>query len=119
MSEADIGPETDGAARELTAFQRTILTILAEEPLYGLAIKSKLETYYDDDVNHGRLYPNLDKLIERGVVSKSEVDGRTNEYALTEEGYRVLLDHFAWAFSKIITNDDRADDIRQLVEQSQ
>jgi len=117
MSEAQTVAETPGIARELTAFQRNILTILAEEPRYGLAIKRELETYYDDDVNHGRLYPNLDDLVEMGLVEKSELDKRTNQYGLTDEGYQALLDQLAWSFDKIITTDERADDIQNLVEQ--
>jgi DNA-binding PadR family transcriptional regulator len=116
MSEAQTVAETPGIARELTAFQRNILTILAEEPRYGLAIKRELETYYDDDVNHGRLYPNLDDLVDLGLVEKSELDKRTNQYALTDEGYQALLDQLAWSFDKLIIDDDRADDIADIVE---
>jgi len=116
MSEAQTVADTPGIARELTAFQRNILTILAEEPRYGLAIKRELETYYADDVNHGRLYPNLDDLVEMGLVEKSELDKRTNQYALTEEGYEALLDQFAWSFDKLIVDEDRAADLEDLIE---
>jgi DNA-binding PadR family transcriptional regulator len=116
MSEAQTVADTPGIARELTAFQRNILTILAEEPRYGLAIKRELETYYDDDVNHGRLYPNLDDLVEMGLVEKSELDKRTNQYALTDEGYQALLDQFAWSFNKLIVDEDRAADLGDLIE---
>ncbi len=118
MSEALTVAESPGIARELTAFQQNILTILAEEPLYGLAIKRELETYYDDEVNHGRLYPNLDDLVEMGLVEKSELDKRTNQYSLTNEGYQAILDQLGWMFSKIVTDAERADDIETLVEQS-
>jgi len=119
MSEAQTKPDTPGIARELTAFQQNILVILAEEPRYGLAIKRELETYYDDEVNHGRLYPNLDDLVEMGLVEKSELDKRTNQYALTEEGYETVLDQLGWEFSKIVTADDRAADLRDLIEAAQ
>lgn len=52
-------------------FQRNILTILAEEARYGLAIKGELEEYYRSEVNHGRLYPNLDDIVELGLVEKN------------------------------------------------
>jgi DNA-binding PadR family transcriptional regulator len=117
MSEAQTVVETLGIARELTAFQRNILTILAEEPRYGLVVKGELETYYDDDVNHGRLYPNLDDLVEMGLVKKSELDKPTNQYALTEDGYQALLDQLAWSFDKLIVDSDRADDNEDLVDQ--
>jgi len=116
MSEALTVTESPGIARELTAFQQNILTILAEEARYGLAIKRELETYYDSEVNHGRLYPNLDDLVEMGLVEKSELDKRTNEYALTDEGYEAVLDQLGWMFSKIVTDEDRAGDVQALVE---
>jgi DNA-binding PadR family transcriptional regulator len=118
MSEAQTVTTTPGIARELTAFQQNILVILAEEPRYGLAIKRELESYYDSEVNHGRLYPNLDDLVEMDLVEKSELDKRTNQYALTDDGYEAVLDQLNWEFSKIVTDDDRAGDLRDLVEQS-
>ncbi|TKX83923.1 PadR family transcriptional regulator, partial [Halorubrum sp. SS5] len=39
MSEAQTVTDESRAASDLTAFQQNILTILAEEPMYGLAIK--------------------------------------------------------------------------------
>ncbi len=116
MSEAQSVPDSPGIARELTAFQQNILTILAEESRYGLAIKRELETYYDSEVNHGRLYPNLDDLVEMGLVEKSELDKRTNQYALTEEGYQTLLDQLAWTCSKVVTDEERAADLKDLIE---
>jgi len=116
MSEAQTEVETPSIARELSAFQQNILAILAEEARYGLAVKRELETYYDSDVNHGRLYPNLDDLVEMDLVEKSELDKRTNEYSLTEKGYDVLLEQLAWEFGKITTEDGRADDIREILE---
>ncbi|MFT4948702.1 MAG: DNA-binding PadR family transcriptional regulator [Natronomonas sp.] len=116
MSEAQTVPDSPGIARELTAFQQNILTILAEEARYGLAIKRELETYYDSEVNHGRLYPNLDDLVEMGLVEKSELDKRTNQYALTDEGYQALLDQLSWTFSKTVTDEERAADLEELIE---
>ncbi|ADJ16880.1 transcription regulator [Halalkalicoccus jeotgali B3] len=73
MSEAQSTPDgEERTAHDLTAFQQNILTVLSEEPQYGLAIKRNLEAYYDEEVNHGRLYPNLNDLVERGFVGKSE-----------------------------------------------
>jgi DNA-binding PadR family transcriptional regulator len=118
MSEAQTVSNSPGIARELTAFQQNILTILAEEARYGLAIKRELQTYYDAEVNHGRLYPNLDELVELGLVEKSELDKRTNEYALTEEGYRAVLDQLGWMLSKIATDESRVAELESLIEQN-
>ncbi len=95
--------------RDLTAFQKNILIVLSEEPMYGLAIKRELESYYGEEVNHGRLYPNLDDLVERGFVEKSELDKRTNQYELTEEGRGVVLDDLEWRLSKFDDAEDLLD----------
>jgi len=119
MSEAQAVTGSPGIAKELTAFQQNILVILAEEPRYGLAIKRELESYYDDEVNHGRLYPNLDDLVEMGLVEKSELDKRTNQYSLTEEGKDAVLDQLSWVFSKFVTDEDRAAELTDLVDAQQ
>ncbi|MFC6962853.1 PadR family transcriptional regulator [Halocatena marina] len=104
-----------GIAPELSAFQQRILAILAEEARYGLAIKRELEAYYDSEINHGRLYPNLDDLVEMGLVEKSELDKRTNEYALTENGHDAIAKQLSWVFSRFVTDDSRAQEIKDLV----
>jgi len=114
MSEAQGVDET--AARDLTAFQQHILTILAEEPMYGLAIKRELEAYYDEEVNHGRLYPNLDDLVDVGFVEKSELDKRTNEYALTDAGYGAVVDELEWTLDRVVRDEDRAAEVRAIVD---
>jgi DNA-binding PadR family transcriptional regulator len=115
MSEAQSVPQTPEVAPELTAFQQTILTVLAEEARYGLAIKRELENYYGTDVNHGRLYPNLDDLVQDGLVEKSELDKRTNEYALTDAGYEALLADIEWTVSKLSTDEDRQADLEEIL----
>jgi len=109
--------EITSAAREMTAFQQNILAILAEEPMYGLAIKRELEEYYGAEVNHGRLYPNLDELVELGFVEKSELDKRTNQYSLTDDGYEAVLDQLRWTFGRMISEESDAAEIRELVDE--
>ena len=88
---------TTPTTADLTAFQRDILWALKRTgPSKGLAVKAALEEYLRTDVNHGRLYPNLDTLAENGLIDKSERDLRTNEYSLTEEGKQALVDRQAW-----------------------
>jgi len=87
------------AHADLTAFQRDILQVLSNEDgqeAYGLAIKSRLEGLYGGNVNHGRLYPNLDTLVEEDLIAKSELDKRTNNYALTDEAAELLAERRAW-----------------------
>ena len=78
---------------ESTGFQRDVLYCIAgsEEP-YGLGIKAELEAYGGTEVNHGRLYPNLDTLIDKEYVTKSQIDDRTNRYELTDAGREALAE---------------------------
>ena len=116
MSEAQSVSDEAMAASDLTAFQQNILSILAEEPMYGLAIKRELEAYYGSEVNHGRLYPNLDDLVEHGLVEKSELDKRTNQYELTDAGHDVVLGQVEWVLDRFVTDEARADEVRALLE---
>lgn len=116
MSNTESVAHESVVARDLTAFQYNILVILSKEAMYGLAIKRELEAYYEDEVNHGRLYPNLDDLVDMGLVSKSELDKRTNQYALTDEGYETVTQQLEWLFSYLVTSPDRADDLQDLID---
>ena len=82
---------------DLTGFQRDLLYVIAgqDEP-HGLAIKEEMESYYEKEVHHGRLYPNLDTLVDKGLVDKSEKDRRTNAYRLTSRGEREIEDRQRW-----------------------
>jgi DNA-binding PadR family transcriptional regulator len=82
---------------DLTGFQRDLLYVIAdlEEPK-GLAIKDELEEYYGTEINHGRLYPNLDSLVEKGLVEKGRIDDRTNSYTLTGRGEREIEARRTW-----------------------
>jgi PadR family transcriptional regulator PadR len=82
---------------DLTGFQRDLLYVIAgqDEP-HGLAIKDTLEEYYEKDVHHGRLYPNLDTLVDKGLLEKGQLDRRTNSYTLTRRGRRELEDRREW-----------------------
>ncbi len=81
----------------LTGFQRDLLYVIAgsDEP-HGLAIKAELEAYYGKEVHHGRLYPNLDTLVDKGLVEKGKQDRRTNYYAVTRRGQREIEARTEW-----------------------
>jgi DNA-binding PadR family transcriptional regulator len=82
---------------DLTGFQRDLLYIVAGmgEPK-GLKIKEELEKEYDAEIHHGRLYPNLDTLVEKGLIDKEEIDGRTNAYRATRRGRREIDARREW-----------------------
>ncbi|WP_135535123.1 MULTISPECIES: PadR family transcriptional regulator [Halostella] len=82
---------------DLTGFQRDLLYVIAgEDDPHGLAIKDELEAYYETEIHHGRLYPNLDTLVDKGLVDKGELDRRTNYYALTQRGEREIEARREW-----------------------
>lgn len=87
---------------DLTGFQRDLLYCIAglEEP-YGLEIKRTLEDISGDEINHGRLYPNLDRLVEKEYVNKSSIDKRTNSYDLTAEGKQLLTERHEWEAAQL------------------
>lgn len=86
----------------LTRFQTDLLrTVEVLNEPNGLEIKRRLEHDYGydgitEEIGLGRLYPNLDKLVDHGLVEKSEFDGRSNTYTLTERGADERAAHVAW-----------------------
>jgi DNA-binding PadR family transcriptional regulator len=103
--------------RDLTEFQKNVLTVLVGDAKYGLEVKEALERYYRDEVNHGRLYPNLDKLVDEGYVEKRARDERTNEYVLTDEARDEIRDDILWRVENYVDgSDERASDIRDAVD---
>ncbi|UXF50832.1 MAG: transcriptional regulator [Haloquadratum phage sp.] len=84
---------------DLTGFQRDLLrTIERLEDPHGLGIKETLEGDYGGSVelHHGRLYPNLDTLVKKGLVEKGTKDRRTNSYTLSQRGKRELDRYRDW-----------------------
>jgi PadR family transcriptional regulator PadR len=82
---------------DLTGFQRDLLYVAAgqDEP-HGLAIKDELDEYYETEIHHGRLYPNLDTLVEKGLLEKGQIDRRTNSYEVTQRGHREIEARREW-----------------------
>jgi len=82
---------------DLTGFQRDLLFVVAGlDGPNGVTVKDKLEQYYGQEVRHGRLYPNLDTLVEKGLVQKGQKDRRTNEYRLEDRGRQLIEERLAW-----------------------
>jgi DNA-binding PadR family transcriptional regulator len=82
---------------DLTGFQRDLLYVVAglDEP-HGLAIKEELEEVYQTEIHHGRLYPNLDTIVDKGLIDKGELDQRTNYYTITRRGRREMEARREW-----------------------
>lgn len=81
---------------ELTGFQRDLLMEIAryynKGGYYpsGQEVADPLGDYREEVINHGRLYPNLDTLVNKGLVEKIERDRRTNEYQVSDRGWAAL-----------------------------
>lgn len=103
--------------RELTAFQRDLLFVIAglDEPK-GLDIKDVLEEYYRNEIRHGRLYPNLDSLVSKALVEKGKHDQRTNKYELTDRGKQELRSRIAWELQML--PDSLKNEIRPLTKEA-
>ncbi|NEU59238.1 helix-turn-helix transcriptional regulator [Halorussus sp. MSC15.2] len=82
---------------DLRAFERDLLYAVCAledgEPPKGLTIKARLDSEYGEDLNHSRLYQNLDRLVERNLITKGRKDDRTNEYATTDHARQLLVEH--------------------------
>ena len=78
---------------ELTAFQYTLLQAADElvEPS-GQDIRRYVNSspFHGSDMNHARLYPNLNTVVDAGLVEKGEHDRRTNYYKITDDGKDAL-----------------------------
>ncbi|MWV40572.1 PadR family transcriptional regulator [Natrialba sp. INN-245] len=82
---------------DLTGFQRDLLYVIAgaDQPS-GQDVKDEVERYYESEINHGRLYPNLDTLVNKEFVKKGQLDRRTNYYAITDAGEDVIQERREW-----------------------
>lgn len=82
---------------DLTGFQRDLLYVIAgaDQPS-GQDVKSEVETYYNSEINHGRLYPNLDTLVNKDLVEKGELDRRTNYYEISDRGRQTIEQRREW-----------------------
>jgi len=87
----------DGVMDDLTGFQRDLLYVIAgEDRPSGQDVKDEVEQYYSSEINHGRLYPNLDTIVNKELVEKGELDRRTNYYDITENGEEVIEERREW-----------------------
>ncbi|ADJ15476.1 PadR family transcriptional regulator [Halalkalicoccus jeotgali] len=95
---------------DLTGFQRDLLYVVAgyDSP-NGLGIKRDLEEYYEQEIHHSRLYPNLDTLADKGLIEKGEQDRRANFYAITKRGWREIEARREWESERIDEASGRLD----------
>ena len=82
---------------DLTGFQRDLLYVIegADQPS-GQDVKEEVEQYYSTEVNHGRLYPNLDTIVNKELVEKGQLDHRTNYYEISDAGCDQIQERREW-----------------------
>lgn len=78
--------------RDLTSGGRDCLWLVADlQPTNGARVIDAI-----NDIGESRVYRILDELVELGLVEKEPVDGRENQYQLTDAGESALHDRLEW-----------------------
>ncbi|WP_148414072.1 PadR family transcriptional regulator [Haloferax sp. KTX1] len=62
----------------------------------GQTIKTELEKTQGRDLLTGRVYTNLNELVDKDLVNKGSKNGRTNEYSLTDKGRDAVEKRRRW-----------------------
>ena len=106
----DVDPTHHPFADELSGFQRDLLYTIfdgSEGENSGLGIRNRLEADYgwdgeetEREIHTSRLYGNLERLADKGLIEKEVVDRRTNAYALTKAGRTRVQTHCDWVIER-------------------
>jgi hypothetical protein len=80
---------------DVSAFQRDLLAAAGQLEQAGETVTTSgmveiLDPHYSEEITRGRLSRNLDDLDRRGMIDREPLDGRTNQYPLTDLGREVL-----------------------------
>ncbi|WP_228546350.1 helix-turn-helix transcriptional regulator [Halegenticoccus tardaugens] len=62
----------------------------------GQQIKTELEDARTEEITHGRLYPNLDVLVNKDYAETGQIDRRINYYEITDEDRTALRKRREW-----------------------
>ena len=82
---------------QLRGFQRDVLFVVyGLDAPNGQEILDEMERSLSGDVRPGRLYSNLDDLVEMGLVRKARTGGRANRYELTTAGATAVESRHEW-----------------------
>jgi DNA-binding PadR family transcriptional regulator len=82
---------------DLTAFQAHLLCVVYRlGPAEGVELQEALEKLYPEPINHGRLYPGLDRLVEKGLITKQTKasDKRRNAYSTVGRGDWAVEEYY-------------------------
>lgn len=87
---------------DLTALQRDVLFAVSglDDP-NGQEVRRELTETQGRNVLSGHIYLGLDRLVDEELVGKAARDGRSNEYALTDDGRAWVVDRLEWERSQV------------------
>jgi DNA-binding PadR family transcriptional regulator len=75
--------------------RRDVCALLAGRRLQAQALKSELQSHYDERIDPKSFYGALDALEDAGFV-ETHTEGIHDVYALTDAGERRLCEHYDW-----------------------
>lgn len=101
MTQTRIGRVPSVLDPELAKIDLVLLAIIKGQPKPGPEIREELDDYFGEEINHGRVYGALDRLEEKGYLTQEKLDGRTNEYELTDRGGIHVLEEILWLLETI------------------
>lgn len=92
---------------DLTGFQRDLLWVIASldapsgQEILEAYVRSTASVGTSVNVGQSRLYPNLNTLVDKGLVTKSAQNQRANTYEITELGRTQLIERRRWERSLV------------------
>jgi DNA-binding PadR family transcriptional regulator len=85
--------------KELTVLEQIILSVIwfQKDEAYGVSIRQKEKKITGKNLNYGTLYNNLEQLLRKGYVTKTQGESTPDRigaprifYALTPRGQKAL-----------------------------
>lgn len=80
--------------------RRDVCALLAGEQLQAQALKSRLESHYDERIDPRSFYGALETLQDNGFLERQE-EGIHDVYVLTDAGERRLREHHEWVTDQL------------------
>jgi DNA-binding PadR family transcriptional regulator len=105
----DGDPDDVERFQEQTATARDLLYLAYErDDPTGQDLRAALSEVRCGTTADGQLYPNLNKLINAGLLEKHDLgsaDSRENAYRVTELGEKAVCGHLAWLKNEDVSSD--------------
>jgi DNA-binding PadR family transcriptional regulator len=84
----------------VSTFQQVLLYVLFENARCGTELADRLESELAAGFHRNRVYTNLRRLAEKGLVEAVDTDGRTKRYRITDAGREWLRTRREWEFER-------------------